>query len=104
MQLEYKPKPDKDTLEGKAAGIAALCDSVQVALAVAAGRVCEALAKGGQARQLQQLRGHRFHRTQQGVGDVAGWLAGRLLAPEANAHRCQPAVLAKHAHTFVTCQ
>ena len=98
-----RARPDKDALEGKAARVAALSHGVQVALAVAAGRVGEPLAKGSQARQLQQLRGRRLHRAQQRVRHVAGWLAGRLLAPEPDPQRRQASVLAQHAHALVPC-
>ena len=96
-------QPDEDALQGEAAGVAALSDSVQVALAIAAGCVGEAIAERSQARQLQQLRGQRLHRAQQRVGNIASWLAGRLLAPEADAQGRQPAVLAQHAHAAVAC-
>ena len=59
--------PDEDALEGEAARVALLRDRVHVALAVAAGRVLEARARGGQLGQLQQVRCCRLDSTQEGV-------------------------------------
>ena len=61
------PTPDKDALEGEGAGVALLRHRVHVALAVAAGRVLEARARGGQLGQLQQVRCCGLNRAQKGV-------------------------------------
>ena len=59
--------PDKDALKGEAARVALLRDRVHVALAVAAGRVLEARARGGQLGQLQQVRCCGLDSAQEGV-------------------------------------
>lgn len=66
------PTPDEDALEGEGARVALLRHRVHVALAVAARRILEAWARGGQLGQLQQVRCCGLDRAQEGVQPADG--------------------------------
>ena len=69
--------------------------------------VMEVLENGvcarGRETDLEHVRGRRLDGAQQRVGAVAGLLPRGRLAPEADAQRREPAVLAQHADALVAC-